>query len=147
MDTNNGKAEPLTDYPASHISDRIDLKLHPSNAQDWNTVTGYGEGYLEVNGRRFAHPLLLLPEAEVVAFGCDRFEALGAEHFEAIAELAPQVVLLGTGERQKFVRPELARALTERRIGIECMDTRAACRTYNILMAEGRKVAAALLLK
>ena len=73
------------------------------------------------------------------------FEALSAEHFEAIAALDPEVVLLGTGRVQRFPHPRLTTALSSRRIGIEAMDTGAACRTYNILMSEGRKVLAALI--
>jgi uncharacterized protein len=57
------------------------------------------------------------------------------------------VVILGTGERQRFVHPRLSAPLTARRIGVECMDTNAACRTYNILMGEGRKVLLALIIE
>ena len=67
-------------------------------------------------------------------------------HFAQILADAPDVVILGTGERQRFVHPKLTAALTMRRIGVECMDSQAACRTYNILMGEGRKVTLALIL-
>jgi uncharacterized protein len=123
------------------------VKLHPSNPQNLNTITGYGEGYLEVNGQRFDHALMVVPDAEVQIFACHSFEDLQVAHLESIAELTPEVVLLGTGDKQRFLSPEQVQVMSARRIGIECMDTRAACRTYNILMAEGRKVAAALLLK
>jgi uncharacterized protein len=74
------------------------------------------------------------------------FDELTAAHFEAIAADAPDVVILGTGARQRFVHPRLLAALSARRIGVECMDNQAACRTYNILMGEGRKVTLALIL-
>jgi uncharacterized protein len=74
------------------------------------------------------------------------FDQLTAEHFAQLAELKPEVVLLGTGKTQRFIHPRLSRALTEAGIGVECMDTAAACRTYNFLMAEGRQVAAVLLI-
>jgi uncharacterized protein len=73
------------------------------------------------------------------------FEALTTENFEQIAATEPDVVILGTGAKQKFVHPRLTSSLTNDRIGVECMDNQAACRTYNILMAEGRKVALALI--
>ncbi|MDP2247911.1 MAG: Mth938-like domain-containing protein, partial [Nitrosomonadales bacterium] len=73
------------------------------------------------------------------------FESLTVEHFEKIAELKPEVVLLGTGNKHRFIHPRLTAPLTALGISVECMDTAAACRTYNILMAEGRHVAAALI--
>ena len=75
-----------------------------------------------------------------------RFEDLSAEHFERIAADKPDVVILGTGERQRFIHPRLIASLSELRIGVECMDNQAACRTYNILMGEGRKVTLALVI-
>ena len=78
--------------------------------------------------------------------GTTSFEQLSEAHFAQILEDAPDVVILGTGDRQRFVHPKLTAALTMRRIGVECMDSQAACRTYNILMGEGRKVTLALIL-
>jgi uncharacterized protein len=121
------------------------MKLHTSRPGTLNTVTAYGEGWIEINAERFAHPVLVRPEAPVLPWAPTRFEDLEAAHFESILELAPEVVLLGTGPVQRFPHPRLTAALAARRIGVEAMDTRAACRTYNILMVEGRKVLAALL--
>jgi uncharacterized protein len=75
------------------------------------------------------------------------FEALTAAHFEKIEEDKPDVVILGTGERQRFVHPRLVAALSARHIGVESMDSKAACRTYNVLMGEGRKVTLALIIE
>jgi uncharacterized protein len=122
-----------------------EMKLHPNRPQALNTVTAYGSGYIEINAQRHGGAVLVQPELPVQSWPPMRFEDLSAEHFEAIAVLSPDVVLLGTGEVQRFVHPRITAALAQRRIGVETMDTRAACRTYNILMTEGRKVLAALL--
>ncbi len=89
----------------------------------------------------------MLPEMAPVNWQVASFDALRAEHFEQIAALLPDVVILGTGQRQQFVHPRLMQSLNAKRIGVECMDNQAACRTYNILMAEGRKVALALIIE
>lgn len=121
------------------------MKLHAQRPTPLNTVTAYGAGYVEINARRYEHAVLVQPESPVEAWAPVRFEDLTADHFEAIAAHAPEVVLLGTGAGQRFPHPRLTAALAERRIGVEAMDTGAACRTYNILMTEGRRVLAALL--
>jgi uncharacterized protein len=123
------------------------LKLHLSQAAGTNVFTAYGERYVAVNGARYARSLLVLPDRVVADWGPDEFDALGPEHLAALVGFAPEVVLLGTGERLRFPRPEVTRALVEARIGLEVMDVQAACRTFNILAAEGRKVAAALVLE
>ena len=87
-----------------------------------------------------------MPETPPRAWEVASFEELTEAHFEQILADAPDVVILGTGERQRFVHPKLTAALTMRRIGVECMDSQAACRTYNILMGEGRKATLALIL-
>ena len=122
------------------------MKLHSTETKQYQTVTAYDEDGVELNAIRFTNSLLVLPESEPVPWPVERFEALTTEHFAQIDATAPDVVILGTGERQRFVHPRLTTALTARRIGVECMDNQAACRTYNILMAEGRKVALALII-
>ncbi len=121
------------------------MKLHLSNISGINAFTGYGEGYVMVNRMRYERSLVLLPEQIISDWRPTGFDALGAADFAQLAELAPEIVLLGTGSRLRFPRPELTRALHEARIGLEVMDLQAACRTFNILAAEDRKVAAALL--
>jgi uncharacterized protein len=121
------------------------MKLHADTHGSLNTVTAYGTGYVEINRQRFEGPVLVRPEGEVLLWGVAGFDALAQEHFEALLAHAPDVVLLGTGERQRFPHPRLTASLVQVRIGVEVMDTRAACRTYNILMSEGRRVLAALL--
>jgi uncharacterized protein len=122
------------------------MKLHATTTQQYQTVTGYDEHGVEINAQQFAFSLIVLPEAAPTAWPVDNFEALTVEHFAQIDATKPDVVILGTGRKQRFVHPKLTSILTSRRIGIECMDNQAACRTYNILMAEGRKVALALII-
>ena len=123
------------------------MKLHSTLTQQYQTVTAYDDAGVEINAQRFDFSLLVLPEIAPAAWPVASFEGLTAEHFTQIAAAAPDVVILGTGARQQFVHPRLTAALTARRVGVECMDNKAACRTYNILMAEGRKVALALIIE
>ena len=119
------------------------LKLQLASAGNLNAVTAYGEGFVAVNGARHSGSLIVLPE-RVLPWSATGFEAMTVAHIAEIAALAPEVVLLGTGARQRFPHPALLAPLAGARIGVEVMDTHAACRTYNILVSEGRKVAAAL---
>ncbi|MBY4898051.1 Mth938-like domain-containing protein [Cupriavidus sp. AU9028] len=123
------------------------MKLHADQPNALNTVTGYGPGYIEINKVRYAGSVVVMPEGEVQNWPASRFEDLAPEQFDALAARAPEVVLLGTGDKLRFPHPRLTAGLTRQRIGIESMDMQAACRTYNILMAEGRRVAAVLLLE
>jgi uncharacterized protein len=121
------------------------MKLHFTPTQHYQTVTAYDNAGVEINAVRFTRSLVVLPEVAPVAWPPASFDALTQEHFAEIDATLPDVVILGTGKRQRFVHPKLTAVLTTRRIGVECMDNQAACRTYNILMAEGRKVALALI--
>lgn len=122
------------------------MKLHLTQSAGSYLITGHGPGWVEVNETRHTQSLIVLPALLATDWQVPDFEALAEAHFEYLAGLAPEVVLLGTGLRHRFVHPRLSRALTEAGIGLECMDTAAACRTFNILMSEGRHVAAALIL-
>lgn len=124
-----------------------DLKLHQDASGALNTVTGYGPDYVDVNLERHEQSVIVLPGGPVLAWPVSSFDALAPEHFAMLLEPAPEVVIFGSGARLRFPHPRLVAALTARRIGVETMDFQAACRTYNILMAEGRKVAAALLIE
>lgn len=123
------------------------MKLHLDNPSSRNLVTGYGVGYVAINHRQYEANLILLPDRIVESWGSGGFEALAESDFEAVRALGPEILLLGTGNRQRFPAPSLLRPLIEARIGYEVMDLPAACRTFNILMAEGRLVAAALLIE
>lgn len=121
------------------------MKLHSTPTQHYQTVTAYDDLGVEINAVRFSHSLIVLPEAAPVTWPPTTFEDLSNEHFDQIEATMPDVVILGTGRRQRFVHPRLTGSLIAHRIGVECMDNQAACRTYNILMGEGRKVALALI--
>lgn len=122
------------------------MKLHLAAQGPLNTFSGYGDGYVLLNqDRRYERGLVVLPERLIEDWGRCGFAALAPHDFAALVETGAEIVLLGTGSRQRFPSPHLLQPLIEARIGVEVMDLQAACRTYNILLAEGRKVAAALL--
>ena len=120
------------------------MKLHATRASGVNTITGYGEGYVMVNGERRASSVVVLPD-RIEPWERKEFSQLTEADFQFLQGLGAEIVLLGTGARQRFPHPRLTAALAQAGIGLEVMDTQAACRTYNILVAEERKVAAALL--
>lgn len=122
------------------------MKLHLDNPAGRNLITGYGAGYVAINHRHHETSLVILPDRVVAPWGAGGFDGLTADDFAEIRALAPEILLLGTGSRQRFPDPRLLRPLIEARIGCEVMDLPAACRTFNILMTEGRLVAAALLI-
>ena len=123
------------------------MKLHSSNTEKYQTVTGYDQSGVEINAQRYDYSVLVMPETPPRPWNVTRFDDLTAEHFEEIAADKPDVVVLGTGERQRFVHPRLIASLSNLRVGVESMDSHAACRTYNILMGEGRKVTLALIIE
>jgi len=120
------------------------VKLHSSRPSGVNTITEYGEGYVAVNGERRNSSVVVLPD-RVEPWQVSRFDGLTENDFVFLKNLGAEIVLLGTGARQRFPHPRLTVALAQAGIGLEVMDLQAACRTYNILVAEERKVAAALL--
>jgi uncharacterized protein len=122
------------------------LKLHQTSFAGHNLFTGYGAHYVAINQVRYEKSVVVTPEA-VREWRVDGFAALTAADFAFIAELSPEIVVFGSGQAQRFPRPELARAVSATGAGLEVMDSKAACRTYNILAAEGRKVVAAILVE
>lgn len=121
------------------------MKLHADSATSLNTVTAYGPGYVEINRQKHQGPILLMPEGSVLQWRITAFEQLDETAFAELLAFQPEVVLLGTGSSQRFPHPRLAGPIAAARIGLDVMSTAAACRTYNILMAESRRVLAALL--
>lgn len=121
------------------------MKLHLAGKTAQNLFTGYGAGYVSVNSVEHRTSLVVLPDQLILDWSARRFESLTAADFAPLATLGREILLLGTGAKIRFPRPEILRPLIEARVGVEVMDMQAACRTYNILAAEDRKVAAALL--
>jgi uncharacterized protein len=120
------------------------LKLQPDQS-DAQTIGGYGPGWVGVGSEKITHSVVLGSRGERFEWAAS-FEQLGPEHFAQLAALKVEVVIFGSGARLRFPRPAWIAPLAAARIGIETMDTAAACRTYNILAQEGREVAVALLL-
>ncbi|NLD55048.1 MAG: Xcc1710-like domain-containing protein [Burkholderiaceae bacterium] len=121
------------------------MKLHADQTNALNTVTAYGAGYFEINRIRHQGPLLLMPEGEIQTWPVESFEALAAGDFEALLALQAEVVLFGTGPTHRMPHPRLTAPLARAGVGVEVMDSFAACRTFNILKSEGRRVLAVLL--
>ena len=123
------------------------LKLNQESSASTNTITAHGAGYVDVNLQRHTASVIVEPQGPVRDWPLASFDALTPEHFAMLGENAPEVVIFGSGARLRFPHPRLTSPLVTRGIGVESMDSGAACRTYNILMQEGRRVAAAILIE
>jgi len=121
------------------------LKLHLANPGETNLFTAHGNDHVMVNGERYGHSIAVMAREILADWDVAAFDSLSAAHFDCFLSLKPDVLLLGTGPTQRFPHPGLYRSLTDAGVGVECMDTPAACRTYNILVVEDRKVIAAIL--
>ena len=122
------------------------MKFQPDQLAGTNVITRHDADALWVGGTRFSHSLLVPWQGLVLPWAPARPDDLTPADFEALLALKPELVIFGSGPRHQFVSPALMRALIEQRIGVETMDTPAACRTYNVLVSEGRSAVAALLL-
>ena len=120
------------------------MKFH-LQAPTGNIVTGSGPGWVRVGNEEYRDNIVVRADTVEPGFAPGGFDTLTAEDFAALLKSTPEIVLLGTGATQRFPRPAVTAPLHEARVGLEVMDTRAACRTYNILVAEGRSVVAALI--
>ena len=120
------------------------MKLQADPAQG-PSLTGYGPGWIVINGQKVMHSMLLSSMGHHQAWGCEDFAQLSAPQFDLLADWGAELVLFGSGDRLRFPQAQWLANLYARRIGVETMDTPAACRTFNFLAAEGRKVIAALL--
>ena len=122
------------------------MKLQPDKF-DVQSISGYGPGWVGVDGEKITHSVIISSSGERIDWLLERFEDLGPAHFAQLAQVDAEVVIFGSGSRIRFPKAAWLAPLIERRVGIETMDTAAACRTYNILAQEGRSVAVALLLE
>lgn len=120
------------------------MKLHLEQGAGLQLFSGYGTGFVAVNHVRYERCVVVSPQA-VVDWQVKGFDALTVADFGFIEELKPEIVILGTGAAQRFPPPALTRSLAAAGVGLEIMDSPAACRTYNILAAEGRRVVAAIM--
>jgi uncharacterized protein len=122
------------------------MKLQPDKF-DVPSISGYGPGWVGVNGEKIMHSVILTSAGQRLAWPSSRFEDLGAAHFAQLAAVEAEVVIFGSGSRLRFPQAAWLAPLMAKRVGVETMDTAAACRTYNILAQEGRSVAVALLVE
>lgn len=123
------------------------MKLQANPSSDQHVIAAHGPGWVEIDGRRYVRSLLVTPTAIDADWGPETFESLTEAHLTALAGHPADVLLLGTGSRQRFPPPQRLRPLIEAGIGVDIMDTAAACRTYNIVVAEGRLAVAALIIE
>lgn len=121
------------------------MKLQPVHVPGQNVFTGYGPGFVAINQVRHGNHLLVTAD-RIMPWDISGFEALQATHFEYLLSLQPEIVVFGTGATLRFPGPNLTKLMARAGVGLEVMDSHAACRTYNILTAEGRKVLAAILI-
>lgn len=121
------------------------MKLQADRMEGRNAISRHGADGVIVNGVEFRLSIVVPWRGVVQPWAVDDFANLTEAHFATLAELRPELVIFGSGKRIRFPKPAMLQPLMARRIGIETMDTAAACRTYNVLLAEGRSVVAALL--
>jgi len=122
------------------------LKLHLANFDQQNVFSGYGEGYVMINKMRYDDNMIVMPDQLIKPWSVETVDQLELEHFNPVLQHKPEIILLGTGARIHFPDYALIARIIQSGVGFEVMDTQAACRTYNILIEEGRQIAAAILL-
>ena len=122
------------------------MKLQPAKTEGQNIFTAYGDGYVSINAIRHHGNLIILPDRLITDWTQAGSATLGLADFQLLATLRTEIILLGTGKQPRFPHPELLQPLIQAQKGLEVMSVDAACRTYNLLISEGRQVAAALIL-
>jgi len=121
------------------------VKFQPDYLDGVNIIARHDRAGVWVSSRQYTGGVLVPWIGDVRPWSARAFGELAPAHFEQILELEPELVIFGSGQRIRFVAAPMIRGLIERRIGFEAMDTAAACRTFNVLVSEGRSVVAALL--
>jgi uncharacterized protein len=124
------------------------MKIQPDRPQEGlNVISRLLPDEIGVNADLYRQSILIPWQGTVQPWNCERFEDLTVEHFVQVASLNPELVLFGSGQRIRFLKPKILRVLIDRGIGVETMDVAAACRTFNVLVAEGRPAVVALLME
>ena len=121
------------------------LKLHADRFEGVNAISGYTRTSVTINGQVWTSGVIVPARGEPLPWGATSAAELDAGHFDDVIARRPELVLLGSGTLMRFAPPAALRLLMQSRIGVETMDTAAACRTFNILVGEGRDVVAALI--
>lgn len=122
------------------------MKIQP-DIGNVHSVSAYGADWISIGKQKISSSVVLGSRGERLDWACNRFEDLQASHFAQLAELNAELVIFGSGQRLRFPQPGWLQPLIEKQIGLETMDTPAACRTFNVLASEGRHVIAALLIE
>ena len=122
------------------------MKIQPDNISV-QSISGYGPGWISVGNEKISTSVVIGSSGERFIWNCNRFEDLTTDHFAQLAAMNTELIIFGSGDRLRFPQPAWMKSLIDKQIGIETMDTQAACRTYNILAGEGRRVAVALLIE
>ena len=122
------------------------MKFQPDKP-DAQSISGYGPGWVSVLGEKITASVVIGSRGQRIDWACHNFHELTPAHFDVLANERPELVIFGSGERIRFPKPAWLAPLFAHRIGIETMDTHAACRTYNILAGEGRDVLLAVLIE
>jgi len=121
------------------------MRLHVDSNPNANTITAYGPGYLDINKVRHDYAVTFANSGEVERWPVTSVDDIDADALAQAAKDQPEVLLIGTGSRQRFLAGPLMKPLLKAGIGVEVMTTQAAARTFNILVAEGRRVRIALI--
>lgn len=122
------------------------MKMSLDTGTASHLIRAYSQGSITINQTVYTADLIVMPDAVIADWSPAPVTELGAAHFDLLADYGPEIVILGTGREQRFPPARLMADLGRRGIGLEVMDTAAACRTYNVLMSEDRRVAAALMM-
>jgi len=113
--------------------------------KDLYRIDSYNTGVICINGEHLTASLIITPRLLIDDWPPRTFADIATQHIEQLLQLHPEIIILGTGQQLHFLTPQLAVLIHRHGIGFETMDTGAACRSYNLLMSEGRNVAAGLL--
>lgn len=121
------------------------MKFQPERPEGVNLISHHTPGEIKVGQQIYPGSVLVPWQGQVQVWPPRGLSQLHSAHFSQVLELGPELVIFGSGQRLRFPHPSLLHILMASRIGVETMDTAAACRTYNVLVSEGRRVVAALL--
>ena len=123
------------------------MKIHlDTRSVEDHHIDAYQAGSIRVNGLEYTTSVIITPQKLYPDWPPQMFSDLATQHIEQIILLKPEIMIIGTGKQLQFPRPELIAQVFEHDIGFEVMDTGAACRCYNLLLSEGRNVAAGLMM-
>jgi len=131
---------------SSRLSAYLPFMQFSQDTSGGNSIQAYRQGEIIVNERRINCSVVITPD-EIIEWAPQNFEAITSEHIDQLTVYQPEIIILGTGERQQFPAPHITAGLLVQGIGVEIMNTDAACRTFNVLLSENRRVVTAMILK